>query len=261
MREVTCPSCGARYPAGELRCPYCQSVNDLTDEKEFMEDLGELRQQMEELPGKEKARQTTAAIRDVGRSVHRGVLIFGAIVVAIGLLALGAGVIKRKNDREREARAREEYLWKQENEPRLNACYEAGDYEGLLELYEELEEGPIYSWEHFEMLWMLVRISRIPEEMEQADREAVDFGTDSKVYQETMTILLYDELEIYYFDLRCKNERDREIVREQGAFCLSDLETRFALTDEQWEKIDKSVQEGGGLVSIRLCEEIVKAGK
>ena len=45
-----CPNCGAQYEAGLLHCPYCKSVDDYQDETEYLEDLDELKDKLEDLP-------------------------------------------------------------------------------------------------------------------------------------------------------------------------------------------------------------------
>ncbi len=44
---IECASCGAAYPASKVRCPYCGTADDLAAEKEYMEQLKEVKNEME----------------------------------------------------------------------------------------------------------------------------------------------------------------------------------------------------------------------
>ena len=117
-KEITCASCGAHYGAGQLRCPYCGSVNDLADEREFMEDLGEIRENLEKLPSETG---TQEAVRDVSRIIRHTVLVVLAICAAIALWTFIFRGVGNHFEQQRDQDRQEEYLWKQENFPRLDA--------------------------------------------------------------------------------------------------------------------------------------------
>ena len=48
VKMLHCPNCGAQYEAGLLHCPYCKSVDDYQDETEYLEDLDELKDKLED---------------------------------------------------------------------------------------------------------------------------------------------------------------------------------------------------------------------
>ena len=74
MKMLHCPNCGAQYEAGLLHCPYCKSVDDYQDETEYLEDLDELKDKLEDLPEdvmrEHKKKETTDP--DRGRRRGRG---------------------------------------------------------------------------------------------------------------------------------------------------------------------------------------------
>ena len=62
---VRCNGCGAMYDADYSYCPYCGRMNDPAAEREYMEHLEELRQDVEELsviPGQEAAKDLERAL-------------------------------------------------------------------------------------------------------------------------------------------------------------------------------------------------------
>ncbi|MBQ3393381.1 MAG: hypothetical protein IJG52_08230 [Lachnospiraceae bacterium] len=254
-REITCASCGAHYTEEDLRCPYCGSVNDLADEREYMEDLDDVRENMEKLPDEIRAGHTKEALRDVASSMRRAVMVFAAILAVIGLFAGAAWILGAVRDRGSEERREQEYLWNQENLPRLDELYKNEDYDGLLALADELQDGPIYNWDHYDLLDALLTIRRATGEDLESLARAAQEGKDSRLYRDAMMFLLYDELTVKYFDLRCRDEKDVAVIKERGEPCLEDLETR--LTQEQTERFDQEIRKAG-YVSFQYVEKFVE---
>ena len=54
VKMVRCPHCGAEYEEGLLHCPYCKSVDDYQDETEYLEDLDELKDKLEDIPEEDR---------------------------------------------------------------------------------------------------------------------------------------------------------------------------------------------------------------
>ena len=232
-KEITCASCGAHYGAGQLRCPDCGSVNDLADEREFMEDLGEIRENLEKLPSETGTQEAGQAFWDVSRIIRHTVLVVLAICAAIALWTFIFRGVGNHFEQQRDQDRQEEYLWKQENFPRLDALYEAEDYDGLFELYEELMEGPVYQWEHYDLLEGLRLLRDVKEDIRMTDALLEEGESAAKRYEEYSAWVLQDELQLYFFELRCKNERDCAVILDRAAEVFSDMETRFALTEEE----------------------------
>lgn len=260
-REITCASCGAHYGAEQLRCPYCGSVNDLADEQEFMEDLGELRENLEKLPSETVSQEAGQAFRDVGRIIRSTVLVVLALCAAGTVLFLASRFLGAGFEQRREEERQEEYLWKQENFPRLDALYEAEDYDGLFELYTELMDGPVYEWEHYYLLEGLRLIRDAKEEIQMTDALLAEGESAAKRAEEYSAWVLQEELQLYFFDLRCKNKKDCAVILDRAAEVLSDLETRFALTEEEMEFFRKEAEEDYGYIRYKTCEEFLAERK
>ena len=167
-------------------------------------------------------------------------------------------VVEGNSDRKLNERSKEEYLWKQENFPKLDELYRNKDYEGLLEFADSHDNAGLYDWDHYAFLDGLRILKYIPddikfvEELEQQNKK----GTDS--YMESLAYLLRNELELLYFDHRQVPAEDAEIIREMSVEYLRDLETRFALTDEELAEFERKAAHDMGSFYIQECKDFLK---
>lgn len=262
VKMLHCPNCGAQYEAGLLRCPYCKSVDDYQDETEYLEDMDELKDKLEDLPEdvlrEHKKKETVQAAQDLKRILTVVGAIAAALLMFIGVMTFFDKVVEGNSDRKIKERAQEEYLWKQENFPKLDELYKNKDYEGLLEFADSQDNAGLYDWEHYALLDGLRILKYIPsdiaivEEMEQNN----ETGTDH--YLDTLAYLLRDELELLYFDHREVSAEDVGTIREMSGEYLKDLETRFALTDEELAAFERKAAHDMGFFYIQECKEFLK---
>lgn len=74
----------------------------------------------------------------------------------------------------------------------------------------------------------------------------------------SLASLLREELELLYFDHRQVPAEDAEIIREMSGEYLRDLETRFALTDEELAEFERKAAHDMGSFYIQECKEFLK---
>lgn len=259
---LSCPNCGAQYEAGLLHCPYCRSVDDYQDETEYLEDLDELKDKLEDMPEnvlrEHKKRETAEAARDMKKILTVVGAVAAAILMFIGVITFFDRVVEGNSDRKVNERSKEEYLWKQENFPKLDELYKNRDYEGLLEFADSQENIGLYDWEHYALIDGLRILKYIPsdiaivEELEQEDKKGTDRYLDSLAY------LLRNELELLYFDHREVPAEDAETIKEMSEEYLKDLETRFALTDGELAAFERKAAHDMGSFYIQECKEFLK---
>ena len=262
MKMLHCPNCGAEYEAGLLHCPYCRSVDDYQDETEYLEDLDELKDKLEDLPEdvlrEHKKKETVQTAQDMKRILTVVGAVALALLMFIGVMTFFDKVVEGNSDRKLNERSKEEYLWKQENFPKLDELYRNKDYEGLLEFADSHDNAGLYDWDHYAFLDGLRILKYIPddikfvEELEQQNKK----GTDS--YMESLAYLLRNELELLYFDHRQVPAEDAEIIREMSVEYLRDLETRFALTDEELAEFERKAAHDMGSFYIQECKDFLK---
>lgn len=105
MKEyVNCTSCGARFPAKKIRCPYCGTAYEPAAEEEYMGKLEQLRMELDE--------HKTDADKSTGKSLFRAVLVFAVVVIVVLLLGIGIFVLPEMMSRERQREKKEEFLQK-----------------------------------------------------------------------------------------------------------------------------------------------------
>ena len=259
---LSCPNCGAQYEAGLLHCPYCRSVDDYQDETEYLEDLDELKDKLEDMPEdvlrEHNKKETVQAAQDLKRILTVVGAVAAAILMLIRFMTFFDKVVEGNSDRKLKERAQEEYLWKQENFPKLDEFYKNRDYDGLLEFADSQDNAGLYDWEHYAFLDGLRILKYIPgdiaivEELEQQNKK----GTDR--YMDSLAYLLREELELLYFDHRKVPAQDAETIREMSEEYLKDLETRFELTDEELAAFERKAAHDMGSFYIQECKEFLK---
>ncbi len=146
-KTITCASCGGSFRDDLPECPYCGTVNIKGAEKEYMRKLEDVRESLKDLD-EAPLNGLQKVIKKQGRKLKAIMLV---ILAAAVLPAAAAFAVNRSGERDYRA----EYLWQQENYPKLNALYDSGEYDELKELYFRLMEdrnAVLYEWEHYDFM-------------------------------------------------------------------------------------------------------------
>lgn len=149
---ITCSNCGAGFAETLAQCPYCGHIYIPAAEKEYMENLQEIREDMEEIEG------ITEKIyhKEIRGNVKRVYLwIISAVLVLLIAIGLFAGLKSLFSYEESEAQLKERILWQKENFPMLDAWYQEKEYEKIVDFMEEAYEKEGYfcdEWEHYEYI-------------------------------------------------------------------------------------------------------------
>ena len=262
VKMVRCPNCGAMYEEGLLHCPYCRSVDDYQDESEYLEDLDELKDKMEDMHEdvlrEHNRNQTTEAARDFKKILMRVGFVALIILLLVGIATFFDKVVAGNSEQARREEQKEEYLWKQENFSKLDELYEKGDYEGLVEFAENTDNIGIYDWEHYPLIDGLQILKYIPSDLAMVEELERENKTDSDHYRDSLAFLFRDELELLYFDHRKADEKDIEIINGMSGEYIRDLETRFALTPEELETLEKKAAQDMGEFYLSECKDFLK---
>ncbi len=105
---VTCESCGAEFEEALVRCPYCGSGNANAEETEYMQQMEEIRTELES----HKKDGDVQLKKGLGK-VARTLLLAAAVIVI--LLLTGWGLSYRSEQKERKER-KEAFLVEQGND-------------------------------------------------------------------------------------------------------------------------------------------------
>lgn len=245
-KKITCPSCGAQFEDTLAKCPYCGTMYYPAAEKEYMNQMEDLRGDVGELKTLPRE-ETKKHFKNRVRFIWTVLIIFTAAAAVIGGLYL-------HNQRKEAQKAEEEYLWVREHIPELDSLYENGQYDAMADLYASwyYDSKPVWSWKHSEFAY---RLSIVRET--EAMLIEVDSGHDGKY---DLTALLYNEIRMLEFDQQHPflSEEEYRYVLEKAEPYLEDMKSRFRLDDGEVEEIRKTAKENYGVYPFRNCEEMVQ---
>ena len=226
---VTCKSCGADYAADIPNCPYCGTMNLPAAEEEYMSGLESIRGDLEDLGRlarlKSRARMKKAFKR----------LLIIAVIFALAFTAGYAVYIKRARDQAE--REKEEYLWQREYFTRLDACYDAGDFDTLCTLYQEasLEGHDVWQYKHRAFCEYLVTLNDAELSLRLLENGDGD-----------LEILFVDEMELYTLERQPDlSKEERILLEERRAPLVEDFRARFPMTDEEFDGLRKILNKNG----------------
>lgn len=229
----TCKSCGAAFRADLPNCPYCGTANPKAAEDAYMIKMQGINRRLGKVP-----QETTKAVgEEIRESTHllKIVAIIVGIIVAAGFAVFG--VVHVREVRQEKA----DYEWSLEAYPKMDAAYESGDYDLMLDLYSEaLNEGhSVYSWKHDEFANRLMNLYLIEDLLDQEEK-----GTVLK--QNDYEYLFRQEEELAAIDSNKElTSADKAYIKEQAGKCVEDYKKRFPITEEQQKLIDRDNKEFG----------------
>lgn len=151
---VICLNCGASFSENAPQCPYCGRIYIPGAEKEYLDNLQKLREDLSEI---EELSEAIYQNEIKKKTKKAGVII--AVMVVILLLGVGlfTGMDRLFSFQESEDEIKARILWERENFPTLDVWYEAGEYQKILDFMEDTyeEKGSSYSlieWEHYRFI-------------------------------------------------------------------------------------------------------------
>ncbi len=221
---VVCGSCGAEFEDTLPKCPYCGTMNYKGAEREYMEKLVDLREDLEDLKEVPK-QEVKKEVRRQGRSLWK---LLAALLLAALLLAAFLYWMAHRSQRD----SREDYLWKQENFPRMEELYEAGQYEELTEFYLTAsgEDRPVWEWEHGEFCLEYAGVL-----LAEDWRQAADAG--EPMSREDYAAFLYDESAVLGIPFNEElSDQDKDILWPFVEETRQEYESRWGLDPEEYRR-------------------------
>lgn len=259
MKTIICPSCGGSFDSQMAKCPYCGTLNLPGAEQEYMDKLGNLREDMEKLeqvPGQELKK----AADETGRFIRRVFIGIGIVALVLGCIVgslfavhkwiLEPAIYGPPVD------AEEELLWQQENFEKLDQLYDAQSYEELLEAYQSaVTEGhTLWKWEHAEFC-------NLYQSIEDGCQYLQSVQEQEKSVKGTYSLLLYAEWQAAGIsDSRELSEEEKEFLLAMSQPLLEDLQTRWGFDGEyrqEYEEMSLELTEDG-LVRFKTVEKFIK---
>lgn len=171
-----CENCHAPIAEESAKCPYCGALNAIGGEKQYMEQLYDIRKGVEELSDT-PAREYRREIGKTGRVIRLTFAVAAGLAVLAGLFLF---LSRRLMDYEPAAEeVRVQMQWEKEVFPKLDALYAEGDYDGVMECVYENQGESYYSisnWKHADFINIYTWYQSCVEGLEKAASEGYDAG-------------------------------------------------------------------------------------
>lgn len=249
-----CENCHAMIPADSPKCPYCGALNAVGGEKQYMEQLFDLKEDVEDLkdiPIKTYKQELRRNSRIIKRTLF--------ICCILALLAVGLFFItdKFRYAEMPVAERKEQLLWEKENFPKLDALYADGDYDGILEFENTYcADGyySLYSWEHYGFISLYKWYLFFEESAAQAQKKNYDNESVERCILDAMFVLQEKDYVEYDDEDQVLVDHYKEAVREM-------LRSHFDMQDEDFAALYAQCckeDEYGSYFNYKLAEKKVK---
>ena len=261
QKELICSNCGAQIQHLDAKCPFCGHINLSGAEHEFMENMYRTEDNLEDL--------TNQQVDDIKKEVKKNtkfIAIIAGIVIAVVLVISGIFFLNNLywEKISLEGDPKEVMLWQKENFPKLDAMYEAGEYDAILDfiysLYNDEHESIKYSvfeWEHYNFIDAYDKYRVLLEYEGELDKNGSVDDFEAKY-------MLYYGMWLYYrqYDQDFLNYSEEEFeridteYRDEAARILFD---RMQFTNEELdEAYETCMDQTGYYIDPSKCDKIAK---
>ncbi|MCR5799915.1 MAG: hypothetical protein K6G69_07560 [Lachnospiraceae bacterium] len=246
--KIKCKNCGAEFDENLSACPYCGEMNQSGAEKEYMDKLEGVRQDMGEL-----ADDSEEEVGRSIRSVSRVIIISAIIFIVIALSIVGLSYYLDNRSMEANGTPKERLAWQNQYYPVLEDLYEKGDFDAIMEFRDAHcnDTGfSYYEWPKYDILYTYEMGYLLEKGYERMDPNN-EYDVTSAIYY----VLNYK----YSLDkMRTKlSERDLELIEAYEEVCDSMIHDKLGMDDEEFERVRQETDEGYGPV-YSLIKKYVK---
>ncbi|MBQ8278617.1 MAG: hypothetical protein IJZ23_02130 [Roseburia sp.] len=246
---IICNSCGAEFSNEEPKCPYCGTMNYDGAEKEYFEKLEDIREDVEELNAV-PMQETKAELKKQGRFIKK-------IVTVVLVLAVIFGVILFLQEKSYDRDEKEDFLWQQENYPKMNAMYEAGEYDELIAFYRKAQEDDrlLYEWEHADFVDTYISVEEFYGDLEYMESyEDISDGM--------YTSILWNQWSIYRYAVSDEmSEDEKAYFAEDFIVVEQHLRNDWDYEEATFHELASRFTEEYGYISWDECEDYIKEWK
>lgn len=240
MRQVSCKNCGATFPSGRERCPYCNTMTRTGSQKATRLRVSEAINRLFGIRDE--------AYESLSRMILAACLRSLVIVAVIILLAFGCAQlvdVSYTEDYEYDLRTQENIEWAEENLDKLEEAYAASDFK-TIELLSYQNHDVVYSWKHY------------PEyELQRVHRQITEARFfNSYELRQVLYFLFKPEYYVGYRRMASVDEGVYEGLRQD----VLDLMRQRGYTEEQLKDIFDRCVDSNGYLYVEDLEEFVKGG-
>ena len=252
---VVCGSCGAQFDEDRAKCPYCGSTNLKGAEKEYMEKLKGIKGNMGELD-EVPMEELKGAFQKQGKRLKKVLLSLLALAAVLLLVIFLTGRGEKKD-------YRDQYLWEQENFPKLDQLYDAGEYDDMLAYVNQLTddgEHDLFEWEHYDFYLAYGSAARVQELLEKREaKDLSDFEQLELFYCEWYVVCLEEFAEERAGLLQEKySEQEMAILAPYIEMARQDLMESWGLSEQEYDEFLSQASKNYYRVPFTRCEEYIE---
>lgn len=249
MKKIICSGCGAEFEDTLPKCPYCDLMNYKGAEKEYLDKLEDVREDLDNLSYVPE-NTVKEEIKKQGHLLRKIII----IIIAIFVLWFGFGylidhfLLGEKSEKE-------QFLWQEENFPKFDELYESGKYEELAKVLSDelLGEYSIWDYEHRAFAFVYGNIVDAKNAM-----EAIDSGKDTS--EDVYVSLLYNQMDliIQWGREGELSDEERGIIEPLQKEIADDFHARWQMSDEDYEELIKIAEENYHVLPYDEAKKYVK---
>lgn len=248
-KKIICSSCGAEISEDAAKCPYCGSAYYKGSEREYMGKLENVREELENLGDAASEELIATAKRQSKKWIKLLVIlvvIIGGMVILITLL--DKAVFGSSTD------YRAQYAWQTENFPKLDALYDAGQYEEMVQLYNTLsrqKNANLFEWQHHNFYTDYTGMQELLDILEEAQTKELD---KYALYE-----LFYLEWDVKFIEYKKPyNETELAALKKGMEAGAADFETRWHMNEHDYEIFEAKLKKADSSISMySACRDYV----
>jgi len=235
--NIKCKNCGAEFDDNLSACPYCGEMNLRGSEKEYMDKLEEVRQDLDKLAD-DSEEEVGRNIKNISRVIITSAIVF--IVIALGIVALGYYLDNKSM--ETNGTPKERLAWQNQYYPVLDELYEKGDFDAIMEFRDEHYNDTGYSyyeWAKYDILYAYEMGYLLENEYDHIDPNN-EYDVSNAIYQ----VLSYQ----YRLDnvRHTLSKRDLEMIEAYADICDSVIHDKLGMDDDELERVRQETDKGYG---------------
>lgn len=227
--KLKCENCHAMIDAESPQCPYCGAINVSGSEKKYMEQLSDIKEDIEEL----EQIPVHASQKEMGKTGKIILITVAVLVVTVGIITKAYHFFDYIFTDIVVEDPKQKLLWERENYPVLDTMYENEDYDGILAFMQEHFEDAgysVYNWDHYSF----IDLYRYYEDSmyTAALIEEGNYDKDDIAWCIVDALLVFREMD--YVTYTAKEEEQIAAYREEIYEVMQKL---FGMTKEQVDKL------------------------
>ena len=246
--KVRCGQCGAMFEDTEACCPYCGAFNYKGAEEQYMQQMGEILEDLDDLhdlPEQIYEQEKKRQVRHTGKIVA---IVIGTVLILAAIVSVS---FYMNHQREQEER-RNQVIFQQQNFAQLDQWYEAEEYEKIIAFENELHEQDspynIYSWKHYQFYSVFTKYLHC--------QKLADYIREEDKSQSMISIFLVDAFHIMHVeagsDHKIYSKRDKERISTYAEEVRGWMRGVLQMTEEE---IEDFADHAEGSMDFDYCDE------